>query len=83
MIVLSDVPLLTLDTQGSLYGAFRRVGPGVCGDGAIFVGMGFDGAVLSDCGNGAVIDMMPSGAVLYGGAQGAMIPVDIAGDEYI
>jgi hypothetical protein len=65
------------------FGAPVPIGPGICGDGASFVGMAFDGAVASECGVNGGIELGAVNGVVFSGAQdGALVPVDAFGGEY-
>lgn len=64
------------------FGQLQPVGPGICAESAIFVGMGFEGAVLPS-GAGYCLESTTAGAVVFnGGHEGAIIPMMVTGAEY-
>lgn len=65
------------------FGQPTPVGPGICAESAIFVGMGFEGAVLSESGVGYCLEFTTAGAVVFnGGQEGTIIPMMSTGAEY-
>jgi hypothetical protein len=65
------------------FGQPTPVGPGICAESAIFVGMGFEGTVLSESGVGYCLESTTAGAVVFnGGHEGAIIPMMSTGAEY-
>lgn len=83
MIFNLDSSQIVIDGAQSWYGEVVVVGPGICAESAIFVGMGFEGAVLSESGVGYCLESTSAGAVVFnGGHEGAIIPMMSTGAEY-
>jgi hypothetical protein len=65
-------------------GETTPVGPGICGDGAVFFGMGFGGTVLNGAQDGCSIDLGAAASVVFsGGHECGVVPMDAFGGEYI
>lgn len=64
------------------FGQPTPVGPGICAESAIFVGMGFEGAVLNGAGVGYCLESTTGAVVFNGGYEGAIIPMMSIGADY-
>lgn len=82
MIFNLDSSQIVIDGAQSWYGEVVVVGPGICAESAIFVGMGFEGAVLNGAGVGYCLESTTGAVVFNGGYEGAIIPMMSIGADY-
>lgn len=77
MIFNLDSSQIVIDGAQLWYGEVSIVGPGICGDGAVFGGMGFGGAVLTADATNSSVSMIGDGTVCFqGGFAGTTLTLD-------